>query len=309
MQDKFKSLPQLLKYFEKEETCIAYLELQRWGGNIVCPHCGHNKVYHTARGYKCAEKTCRKKFSVTSGTILESTKIKLQTWFAAFYLVTSHKKGISSHQLARDLNITQKSAWFVLHRIREMLKDRNPDMLTGTVEADETFVGGKGKNKHAKQRKELYKGQRGYSVNHQPVFGVVQRGGKVILHHVSEANRATLTPILFKHVSQSATVVTDGFGAYRELNKYFNQHVAIEHIKGEYERDGFHTNMIENVWSIFKRGIIGIYHGVSPKHLNRYCGEFAYRYNTRKDNSFDRFTLALAKTKETRITYKQLIGK
>jgi len=140
MKSQFNSLIQLLDFFKDEETCKAYLGQQRWGDTPACPHCGCTKAYVTNRGFKCSEKTCYKKFTVTTGTIFENTKIKLRTWFAAMYLVTAHKKGISSLQLSRDLNITQKTAWFVLHRVREMLKKKAPQKLEGIVEADETYV-------------------------------------------------------------------------------------------------------------------------------------------------------------------------
>src|SRR5438105_3350909 len=152
METQFKSLLQVLDYFKDEKTCINHLALSRWGETPCCPHCGNVGAYITDRGYKCRAKECRKKFTVTTGTIFESTKISLRLWFAAMYLCTAHKKGISSLQLCRDLNITQKTSWFLLHRIREMLANNEAEQLSGNVEVDETFVGGKNKNRHANKK-------------------------------------------------------------------------------------------------------------------------------------------------------------
>ncbi len=157
MQLKFKSLPQLLNHFKDEKTCTDYLASMRWDGNVCCPHCGNDKVYTTDRGYKCADKTCHKKFSVTVGTVFEGSKIKLSLWFAAVYLATAHKKGISSLQLSRDLGVTQKTAWFMLHRIREMLNINAPELLSGTTQVDETFIGGKTKIAIQTKRLKIHK--------------------------------------------------------------------------------------------------------------------------------------------------------
>lgn len=152
MATQFKSLLQVLDFFKPEETCISYLGQSRWNDTPTCPHCGNVGAYVTNRGFKCKAKECNKKFTVTTGTIFENTKISLRTWFAAMYLCTAHKKGISSLQLSRDLNITQKTAWFLLHRIREMLNNHKQEVFEGGIEVDETFVGGKNKNRHANKK-------------------------------------------------------------------------------------------------------------------------------------------------------------
>ncbi|HSW96976.1 MAG TPA: IS1595 family transposase [Candidatus Saccharimonadales bacterium] len=303
MKTQFKNLPEILDYFKDENTCRELLELQRWNGKPFCPHCGHEKVYRTNRGFKCAEPKCYKKFSVTVGTIFENSKIPLRIWFASIYLHTAHKKGISSHQLGRDLGISQKTAWFVLQRVRAMLKEKAPAMLEGTVEVDETFVGGKAKNKHAKQRREIK--ATGY-VNKTMVFGILDRDGKKVHNQiVANVDGNNLKPIIYQKVKEGAIVMSDGFGAYSGLNKTY-QHEVINHHQGEYFRDGYHTNTLEGYWSQLKRGIYGIYHSTSRKHLHRYCDEFAYRYNTRNISDQERFISVLTKVADARLTWNQL---
>lgn len=181
----FKNLTECLDYFKEEATCIAYLEQQRWGGTPACPFCGVINPYRTNRGFKCLEKLCGRKFTVKVGTIYENSKVPLRTWFAAGYLCLSSKKGISSLQISRQLGITQKTAWFVLHLLREMLRDKAPQMLRGTAQIDETYHGGALKNKHkskiAKLKKEQGKELRGRSDIKTPIFGIAETGGKVVV--------------------------------------------------------------------------------------------------------------------------------
>jgi transposase-like protein len=202
---QFKTLPQLLDFFKDEETCIAYLEQRRWGDTPACPFCGVVNPYRTNRGFKCREKACGKKFTVKVGTFYENSKISLRNWFAAGYLCLSSKKEISSLQLSRQLGITQKTAWFVLHRFREMLKDKAPQMLTGTTQIDETYVGGVIKNKHkskiAKNKKE--KGGRGFTGRSEvktPVFGIVESGGKVIVKVTEWVTKTSARELITRHV-------------------------------------------------------------------------------------------------------------
>lgn len=300
----FKTLIELLDYFKDEKTCRDYLANQRWGSNVTCPHCGHNKVYITNRGYKCAAKTCYKKFSVTVGSIYENSKVPLRIWYAAMYLVTAHKKGISSLQLSRDLGLTQKTAWFVLHRVRDMVKMKAPNKLRNVVEVDETYVGGKNKNRHA-DKKVL--ASQGRSVKDKtPVLGVIERKGVVHTFVVPDTKASTIKPIISALVTTGSIMITDEWHSYNTLKSHFN-HVVINHKDNEYVRGAFHTNSIEGFWSLLKRGIYGIYHQVSAKHLQRYCEEFAYRYNTRNIKDCDRLEFTIANC-EGRLKYKDLIA-
>ena len=306
MTTNFKSLLNVLDHFKNEEVCINYLAQKRWGETPCCPHCGNVGAYVTNRGFKCKAKECHKKFTVTTGTILENTKISLRYWFATIYLASAHKKGISSHQLSRDLNITQKTAWFLLHRVREMFKEDAPQMLAGVVEIDETFVGGKNKNRHANKKATNSQG-RSHS-DKTAVVGLLQRNGSVKTFVVENTEASTLQGIMLANVKPEAKIGTDAYRSYNGLSKTYN-HVAIKHTEGNYVTVGEdHTNCIEGFWSLLKRGIVSIYHQVSPKHLHRYCNEFGYRYNSRQVKDVVRFEDAFKKVDNRRLTYKNLIA-
>jgi transposase-like protein len=313
---EFKSLLQLNDYFKEEKTCYEFLANQIWeDGKPVCPFCGSVHVY-TTKGrstkpskkdipeYRCANKDCTKKFSATKGTIFEASKVPLRDWFAAIYLITTHKKGISSLQLATDLQITQKTAWFLLHRVREMYRTSAPDMLRDVVQLDETLVGGKSRNKHADKRKPGTQGRS--TVDKTIVFGARALNGQVKTEVIPNVDSDTIIPIVEKWVEKGSIMVTDEWRSYRALSEnYF--HIAVDHSAGQYTSGAFSSNGIENFWSLFKRGIIGIYHQVSPKHLHRYSTEFAYRYNTREETAKNRFIKTISKANTARLKYTDLI--
>lgn len=303
-----KNLKDLMLKFSDETVCREVLIKQRWpDGNIQCQYCGHNKCYRIENGnrFKCANKECYKRFRVTVGTIFEASNIPLTTWFPAMYLILSHKKGISSIQLGKDLGVTQKTAWFMLHRIREQLKANNSSMLSGVCEVDETFIGGKMKNKHKKVRAAAHANNDSHTLNKVGVMGLLERGNSVRLQ-VIDSSKQTLKQMVKQHIEPSAIVITDSLNAYSGLAKTYSQHEVVNHIQDEYVRGMYHTNSIEGFFSLLKRGIYGIYHQVSPKHLSRYCDEFAHRYNSRHLKDGDRFTLSLCNL-EGRLTYKQLV--
>jgi transposase-like protein len=299
------SLKELMIKYSDEKVCRAYLEHLRWNGNPVCPHCGVNRPYRINGGkaFRCRSKECRKDFSVTVGLVFENSKIPLSTWFAAIYLVSAHKKGISSCQLARDLSITQKTAWFLLHRIREMFCSKEELELSNIVEVDETYVGGKWDNMHNSKKQRLRASGKDNKV---PIMGLVERGGKLCLKKIGETDG--FKDFVHKYVVPDAVVVTDAHLSYRGLDESHKGHMIVNHSQGEYKVGIYHTNTIEGFFSILKRGIYGIYHQVSPKHIHRYCEEFSYRYNTRKIKDNERFVLTLQNS-EGRLKYEQLIAK
>lgn len=304
---KFTNLMDLLTFLKDEQVCRDYLETIRWNGHIHCAYkeCKHDKVFKFSNGkvYKCAK--CKKQFSVRVGTIFEDSKIPLQKWFAAIYLITAHKKGISSLQLHRDLGITQKTAWFLNHRVRTTLGlNISSDKLQGNIEADETFVGGNEKNKHVKNKTENNQGR---SVKTKSaVAGVVQRGGELRAKKVADTSGYNLKTFVFKNVEFGSNLNTDEWWGYKGLAAAF-KHNVIKHNEGEYVSGDTHTNTLEGFWSLLKRGVVGIYHSMSDKHLQLYIDEFVFRYNTRNTSESERFDIMLNNI-NTHITYKQLIN-
>ena len=235
--------------------------------------------------------------------MFHGSHVPLKKWFMAIYVFSLHKKGISSYQLASDLELTQKTAWYLLHRIRFAFKTELSIDTDSVVEVDETFVGGESKNKHEYKK---VRNERGGTVSTKvPVLGILERGGDVKAIAVPDTHKKTLLPEIFATVEDGAVIMTDSFPAYKGLDKRYC-HLSVNHSEGEYVKGLAHTNNIENFWSHMQRGIIGIYHHVSPKHLNQYCHEFSYRYNVRKQTVNEKFNVSLMKSK--RLTYAQLIA-
>ncbi|MEP7238113.1 MAG: IS1595 family transposase [Ferruginibacter sp.] len=304
-----QNLKDLMAKFSNEDTCREFLAQQRWGGKPVCPYCGSGKHYIIEGGkrYKCGNNECYKKYSVTVGSIFHASNIPLTTWFPAMYLIISHKKGISSIQLGKDLGVTQKTAWFMLHRIRESLKDKESTLLSNIVEIDEVYIGGKVKNMHNKKRASLRTENGGTENNKMMVMGMLEREGNLRLVVSGKADAAkNIKPIVRNNIDKTSCLITDSAGYYTGLQNEFAAHEVVNHAANEYVRSGIiHTNGIEGAFSMLKRSIIGVYHQLSPKHLSRYCVETQYRYNTRKIKDGDRFELTLQRVNGT-LSYKEL---
>lgn len=311
MFPEFKNLKEVIKNYSDDKTCRALLEMKRWNGTPVCPHCGADKFYKLNDGktYKCGNKECYKKYTVTVGTIFENTNIPLSTWFAACYIVTAHKKGISSVQLAKDLGVTQKSSWFMIHRIREMVGEKNPEALDGIVEIDETYMSRKFGSKYQaispeeSGRMESATKKR----NMGAVIGMKQRGGDVRLQAVDTTTAQAIGNTVIENVSSDVQLMSDESLKYRKVLRGYKRE-SVNHSNKEWVRGDVHTNGIENFWSVMKRGIYGTYHQISSKHLQSYCDEFSFRFNSRGLKDGERFSLTLSNI-EGRLSYKNLISK
>lgn len=315
MNNDIKTLAQFNDFFKDEKSCYAFLELQRWNNKPVCPHCGSAKKPYNVKprglfkeipSYRCSDMDCDLPFTVRTASIFEGSKVELRKWFQASYEIATATKGISSVELATRIGVSQKTAWFMNHRLRAVVAENKPNQLKGNIEIDETFIGGKSKNKHKKDRNN----STGY-INKTSVFGMLERNGNIHTQVVDNVEGITLKPIISRIAEPGSTLITDGFGGYKDVDKIKDmnyKHEIINHTQDEYVRGDFHTNTIENFWSLLKRGIIGTFHSLSAKHLHRYCDEFAYRYNNKGQSNIFRFSDSMNRFDKARLTYADLVG-
>lgn len=275
--EKFNSLVSLVEYFKDNDTCKKFLIEQRWNdGDFICPYCKHHHCYKRADGlFRCPK--CRNNFSVLVRTIFENTKISLVKWFMAMYLVSSHKKGISSHQLARDIEVTQKTAWYILHKIRSLYGKNDSIELSDDVECDEAYIGGQEKYKHESKKTVGTQGR--YLKTKAPVFGMVQRSGNVVAVKTEDTKGKTLMSIIRQFVKPNSRIYTDEYIGYNTLTESEYTHAVVNHGAKQYVDSDNYTNTIEGFWAQLKRMIFGIYHSVSSKYLQRYVDEAVFRYN------------------------------
>jgi transposase-like protein len=307
-----------LPYLQNEDAARKYLEDARWPDGPVCPHCGSiNHAYARKKPgvYRCAEKECRKDFTVTTKSVMESSHVPLHLWLQAFYLMCSSKKGISALQVSRTLKITYKSAWFLCHRIREAV--RTGGLVTpmggngGIVEADETYFGNvekaKRRTKTTSGRPFTKSGRTGPS-NKRAIVSLVERGGRVRSFHVPTCDKVSVTAIVRENIARETRLHTDESRLYFGSNEYFDDHETVTHSRNEYVRGDVHTNSVEGFFSIFKRGMKGVYQHCSEKHLHRYLAEFDFRYNNRialGTDDGERAALAVMEAAGKRLTYRQ----
>lgn len=294
-----------------DEQCREYLEKMRWPDGPHCPRCNTNHPYIITRKtenknkiksvYKC--RNCQRQYTSTVGTIFEDSHIPLSTWFAAIYIMCASKKGISAHQIHRQLDITYKSAWFMCHRIREAMRDKNAfSPLTGTIEADETYIGGKTRGHWTLKERmndEVKMGLRPKfrhpRMDKEVVFGILERGGRVRTKHIKEMNSKTAKQILNENIDlEKSRLITDAHKGYKQI-KHYLPHDVIKHEEA-YVRGDIHTQGIESYWSLLKRGLYGVFHHVDTKYLSNYLNEFEYRFNRRKISDEERFEALMSQT-------------
>ena len=291
------NLVKLASIFHSEDKCREYLELLRWKGKVTCPRCGSKSISKVLERNQYDCNSCRYQFSVTSGTIFHDSHLQLWKWFLATYIMTESKKGISANQMKRTLNTTYRTAWHLCHRIRNAMTERNPEPLNGIVEVDETFVGGTTEGTG-----------HGYKGNKTIAVGAVERDGDVRLQKIDNRSKETLHNFIKNHIApDTKAIYTDDWPAYKGIGDQDTKHETINHSADEWVRGDVSTNSIENIFSLFKRSVMGSYHKVSKKHLDAYLDELEWRFNNRDNPYLFRDTL-LKLIKSDSLTYGQLVS-
>lgn len=314
MENQELNLATLVSVFADGHSAISFLETKRWPDGPICPFCGSDRIYSLKAKpesrrpvrpsvHKCA--TCRKQFTVRIGTVFEDSHIPLNKWLMAIHLMTSSKKGVSSLQLSRELGITEKSAWFLSHRIREaMFEEASKNLLCGTVEVDETYVGGKPRKDN---NDDGPKNKRGRGTEKTPVMALVERNGDAYSKPIKNVDGKTLKGTIKNLVHKSSTIMTDEWSSYTGIGKDFSGgHEVVEHSDGEFVRGNIFTNTVESYFALLKRGVMGIFHHVSKGHLHRYCNEFSFRWNYRKVSDGERMIAAIEGVVGKRLTYRSV---
>jgi transposase-like protein len=307
-----KTLQQAIRHYSDHDVCQQELVAARWPDGVICPACGSREVSYLAnqRRWQCRTKHARRQFSVKVGTIFEDSPIGLDKWFTAIWLIVNAKNGISSYEIHRAIGVTQKTAWFMLHRIRLAMQAKSFVKMQGDVEMDETFIGGKARNMHFKKRERLGITRGKSMAGKVAVLGLLERhgskGSQIRLASVRSTKRRHLMPHISDHVESGANIYTDALPSYISLESDY-AHQVIDHAE-KYVEGQVHTNGLENFWSLLKRALRGTYISVQPFHLFRYLDEQAYRFNNRKDVDSGRFADVLSTVTGRRVMYKDLIG-
>jgi len=314
MSNEPQTLMEAIRYFSDLDTCINFVASFRWPNGVACPTCGDTDVKYVAsrRVWACKTRHPKWQFSVKVGTIFEGSPISLDKWLTTMWMLANAKNGVSSYEIARSIGVSQKSAWFMLQRIRLAMEDGTFNRMQGEVEADETYIGGKARNMHKNRKlKTIGTGGSGM-VGKAAVFGALERRGpdghsRVRVRTITDNRRGTIEGAVRENIEAGAELMTDGLGSYRFLGGEY-QHNVVEHDANEYVRGAIHTNGIENFWSLLKRSIRGTYVSVEPFHLFRYLDEQAFRFNSRDLSDGARFCAVLRSVVGKRLTWAQLTG-